>query len=64
MELTSRKCVSDCPTDPIPTFFYATNSTSSQCVAACPGATLADPTTMSCITTLCPTWPSLFGYNN
>jgi hypothetical protein len=25
---------------------------------------LADPTTMSCITTKCPTLPSLYGYNN
>jgi hypothetical protein len=25
---------------------------------------LADPTTMTCISTSCPTWPSLFGYSN
>lgn len=59
----SRKCVSTCPSDPNPTYYYD-DATSDECVEVCPGATLADPTTMSCITTLCPTNPSLFAYDN
>ncbi len=60
----TRTCVSNCPIDPIKTFYYATNSTSSECVAICPGVTKADPKTMSCITSLCPTSPALFAFNN
>jgi hypothetical protein len=57
-------CVSTCPIDPIITYYYAANSTSSQCLAVCPGVYLADPTTLTCINTLCPTLPSLFAFNN
>ena len=61
----TRTCVSTCQQDPNP-FYYFTNTTSNsnECVQFCPLATLADPTTMSCITTTCPTNPSLFAYNN
>jgi hypothetical protein len=60
----TRVCVSTCPTDPVNTFYYSPNSTTSQCLAVCPGALKADPTTMSCISALCPSLPALYAYNN
>lgn len=64
MNNVTQRCVSTCSIDPILTYYYAVNTTSSQCLQYCPGSTLADPTTMSCITTQCPSLPSLFAFNN
>lgn len=59
----TRKCVSTCLQDPLPTYYYE-NTTDTYCLQICPDTTLADPTTMSCITTLCPSNPALFAFNN
>lgn len=59
----TRSCVSSCPIDPVYTYFYAINTTNSQCLQVCPVNYLADPTTMSCVNTTCPSSPLLYGYN-
>lgn len=54
-EPVSKKCVSNCPTEPVLKYFY-----SGTCVITCPPTTLADPTTLTCITTTCPSNPAYF----
>ena len=61
---TSKRCVSSCPIDPVVTYYYAHNTTSSEGLEVCPGVLLADPVTRSCISTLCPSLPALFAWNN
>lgn len=59
----TRRCVSICPTEPKFTYFYALNTSSSQCLEVCPLTFLADPTTMTCINTTCPNQPALYAFN-
>lgn len=59
----TKSCVSTCPTNPVFTYYYALNTTSSQCLEICPASFLSDPTTMSCINTTCPASPALFAFN-
>lgn len=57
--------MSTCPQDPLPQYYFAnTTSMSDECVEECPLNTLADPTTMSCITSQCPDSPDLYALNN